>query len=188
MADEVIQPDGGDQHQETETIKASLGWRAALSDTYKDDPWAKEHGKVTDFFESAVKVKAERDDLNAKLEKAIFKPGKGATDEEITAYRKAMGIPSKPDEYEFPETEGVEHDPKMMEWASKVFFEAGLSKEQGALISKSWDGFVQGMMQAEEELRENTRKEALETLKEEWGAEFKGNMELIKRGWKAYCL
>jgi hypothetical protein len=166
---------GGDNNQQSQ----SLGWRAALSDEFKEHEYVKQFENPTAFVKDALVNKD-------KLSKAIFKPGKGASDEEMASYRKAMGIPDKPDDYEFPQTEGVKHDEKMVQWARGIFHQAGLDKEQAGLIAQAWDGFVKGLTEADEAAQTEAVKEAEKQLKEEWGDKYDQNLEYTKRGWKKF--
>ena len=181
VTDTQAQDQGLDQAK-----NASLGWRASLSDEYKEHEWIKGFDKPTKFAAAAVDLKTQHEALEAKMKDAIFKPGKGATDEELIAYRKAMNIPEGPDGYEFPKTEGVEHDDEMMKWAGTTFHAAGLSKEQGALISQAWDKMVDGMVKAEQDALIEGIKNAETVLKAEWGAEYDGNLELMTRAYKYF--
>lgn len=187
MADQVTdqvtdtQDQGSDQGDQ-----ASLGWRSALSDEFKENDFVKGFEKPTDFVKAALEIKTKQENLESKMEGAIFKPGEGATEEEVAAFRSAMGIPETPDDYEFPETEGLEQDEQVMEWARGTFHKAGLSKEQAALISQSWDGFILGMEQANEDASKEAFKTAQESLKTDWGADYDGNLELSHRAYKFF--
>lgn len=181
MEDQVTDIQNQDQ-----TVNQNLGWRAGLPDDYKEHEWAKSFTKVGDFYADAVKVKDERDSLNTKLETAIFKPGENATEEEIATYKKALGVPDSPDVYEFPKGEGVEHDEAMINWAKDIFHKADLRPDQAALISQSWDGFIKGLEDAQEEIRVNESKASEEALKKEWGAKYDENLEFTKRGWNKF--
>lgn len=175
---------GADQGQDQGQM--ALGWRSALSDEFKEHDFVKGFEKPTDFVKAALDIKTEKEGLETRMKNAIFKPGKGATDDEITAFRKAMGIPDKAEDYDFPSGDGVEHDEQMISWAQKVFHEAGLSKEQGALIGQAWDGFVKGLVEQQEQSSAEAIKTASDKLKEEWGADFDKNMEFTKRGWQKF--
>jgi hypothetical protein len=173
----------GDQDQGTQD---SLGWRAALSDEFKEHEFVKTFTKPTDFVKSALEIKTERDSLKTKLGEAIFKPGENAKPEEIAAYRKALGVPESPDEYEFPKGEDVEHDENMISWAKGLFHKVGLTKEQGSVISQSWDGFIKGLVEAENAEAEKAKSEAETKLKGEWGADYTKNVELTRRAYKHF--
>jgi len=116
----------------------------------------------------------------------FFKPGENATPEEQAAYHKALGVPESADGYEFPKGEGVEHDDKMIGWAKETFKSANLSVEQGAAISQAWDGFMQGMEQAQKEAEEQGVKDADEALKTEWKSDYDKNIAETQRGYQAF--
>jgi hypothetical protein len=183
----------GNQGGQDELDGGSLGWRAALPDEFKNHDLVKNYTKPGDFVKDAVGFKTELDSAKTQLESAIFKPGDNATDEEKNAFYKALGVPEKPADYEFDKTEGLDNDPKMIDWARGVFKQANLTKEQGKLISTAWNGFVKGIQEqtaeaekAETQKVETARQEAETKLKTEWGAEFDKNIEFTKRGFKKF--
>lgn len=166
-----------------------LGWRAALPNEFKEHEYVKTFNKPGDFVKSALEVKTERDALKTRMEGAIFKPGENAKPEEIAAYRKAMGVPEKATEYQFPATEGRENAPEMVSWAQKVFHEAGLSGEQAAKIGAGWNEFLTSMVKANDTKAIKDRDEATVALKKELGSEekFKESIELTGRLLKAHA-
>lgn len=143
-------------------------------------------GDVAKNFIELKGKASEADGLKARLEGAIFKPGKDAKPEEISAYQKAMGVPEKPEEYEFPKGEGTVHDEQMVTWARDVFHKAGLTKDQGAVLSQAWDGFIQGISQADKEATKKGIEDANKTLDTKWGAEKEKNLEITRRGFAAF--
>ena len=143
-------------------------------------------GKVTELDGSAKTLEGNVKDLEGKLKNSIPKLGEKATDEEKANYFTALGVPGKSEEYEFPKGEGVEHDENMIAWARDVFHKAHLSKDQGALISQAWDGFIQGMSKSETEASEKAKTEAEDKLKTDWGADYDKNVEFTKRGWQKF--
>ena len=176
---------GGDQGGDQ-----GAGWTAALPDEQKGNEYVKTFEKPGDFVQASLDLKTEHEGLKAKMDGAIFKPGEDATDDEKSAYRDAMGIPESAEGYEFPKTEGVEQDPKMMEWAAGVFHEAGVSKDAAAHISQQWDGFMQSMEQAMADADLQAEKDGVATaeaaLKEKWGADYDQNIKTAERGYQAF--
>jgi hypothetical protein len=169
------------------------GWISALPDEYKNNDYVKTFQKPGDFVKSALEIKTERDTLNGKLGNAIFKPGENATPEEMAAYHKALGVPDKPDEYEFAKLEGQEHDPKFTEWAKGVFGEAKLTKAQATTISQKWGEYVKAQTEimaqqaaTEKADSEKAIKETTAKLQTEWGAKYNENIELVKRGFQKF--
>lgn len=175
----------GQQGQGSSAVEgaASLGWRAGLPKEYQDHELVKGHARPGDFMSWVVGVKGELDDAKGKLETAIFRPGEGAEEGEVAAFREALGVPKEAKEYEFPAVEGVSNDERMVSWAQGVFHKAGLTKEQAGLIGGEWNAFVKGMSDTEEERAEEARKKAEDVLKKELGTEdkYKEGVELVSR-------
>jgi hypothetical protein len=174
------------QNQGTET--QSLGWRAGLPDDLKENDWAKQFGKVGDFFKDALNIKTQHAELNGKLEKAIFKPGEGAKEEEVKAFYKSLGVPDSKDAYELAKREG--DDPRSLEWFKDTAFKANLTPDQAKMISESFNTFADAFIAENEKLEEvaaeKARTKATEGLKQKWGAEFDKNLEFTKRGWNKF--
>lgn len=179
-------PNQDPTNQNNQTNSDSLGWRAALPDEYKNHDFVKTFTKPGDFVKSALEIKTERDGLKTKMDGAIFKPGEGAKQEEISAFYKSLGVPEKSADYEFPKGEGVEHDENMISWARDTFHKANLTKDQAGVISQAWDGFIQGMANAKDESNKKAVEESTKQLKAEWGADYDKNLEFTKRGWKKF--
>lgn len=172
-----VTPPSGDQGDQTP------GWISALPDEFKQHEFVKTFQKPGDFVKTALEIKTERDGLQAKLANAIFKPGEG---EDRAAFNKALGVPDTPEAYEFPKGDGVEHDEAMVGWARQTFHTAGLNTEQAKVISQAWDGFVQGMAQAQEEAVQTGLREAETALKTDWGADYEKNLEETRRAYTTF--
>lgn len=174
-----VTPLGDQGNQDAEN--QSLGWRSALPDDQKEHEFVKTFTKPGDFVKSALEIKADRDALKGKFDGAIFKPDDQATLEQREAYYRAIGKPEKATEYEFPKTEGVEHDPKMIEWAQSTFHAANLTKDQAKAVSQAWDGFATAIAKADQEAKTKARTEAETALKAELGDQYPVAAELTKR-------
>jgi len=166
--------DQGNNQQQQQASTESLGWRAALPDEYKEHEFVKDTTKPGDFVKKALDVKTERDLLNDKLSKAIFKPDENATDEQKAAYRVAMGIPDKPEDYEIPVPEG--ESTEMADSFRQFAVEKGLPKDMAKETVSWWNGIVQ---KAKEDYAKElkTRSEAIKT---KWGLDYDKNAETIK--------
>lgn len=174
---------GGDQGAGD---KQAPGWISALPDEFKTNDYVKGFEKPGDFVAAALALKAEHEGLKPRLEKAIFKPGEDATDEQRAAYYKALGVPESADGYEFPKGEGIEHDEKMIGWAKETFKAANLNTEQASTISKAWDGFMQGMAEAQKTAEAEGIKTADDALKAEWKSDYDKNIAETQRGYQAF--
>lgn len=182
MTDQVTDIQNQDQSGNVE----SLGWRAALPDELKTNEFVKTFTKPGDFVKSALDIKAEADGLKSKLANAIFKPGDGSNEEEVKAFRTALGVPDTPDGYEFPEVEGVQHDEQMVSLFSNLFHKAGVGKEAAAVISEGWDNFVKEAQAAQLQKRTQETQEAETKLKSEWGNSYDANIELTRRSFQKF--
>jgi hypothetical protein len=187
MADGQVTDTTTDQaNQQQQQQQQSLGWRAALPDDLKEHEYVKTFSKPGDFVKSALEVKTERDALKGKLESAIPKLTDKPTPEEIASYRKAMGVPEKPEDYGFPKAEGVEHDPKMVSWAQNLFHSLNLSKAVGERISAEWDQFMKGMVSEEDRLAKEATEKATADFRKQFtnDGDFKAAVELTRRYWE----
>lgn len=171
----------GDQANQEQQNQESLGWRAALPAEFKEDAYVKTFTKPGDFVKSALEIKAEHDSLKTKMDGAIFKPDEKATPEQWADYYKALGKPEQPTEYEFPVTEGINRDPKFVEWAQKTFHEIGLPKEMGQKVAAQYDAFTLAMEKANQEAVARSRADAETAIKTELGAEYPVAVELTTR-------
>ncbi len=160
-----------------------LGWLSALTTEQQANDWVKGHSKPPEFVDSALKLKTENEALKSKVEKATFKPGENATKEEIATYRKAEGIPDKPEDYVFPEIEGSKNSPEMVKWAQGVFHEAELSKDKAEFLGKSWNSFMKQMGDEQDKSLKEAKEAAEKKAKEELGGEekYKEASELVTR-------
>lgn len=183
-----VNVDTTNQDQNTNQDQSqSLGWRAGLPDDLKSHESFTPYKTVGEFAKAHIETAGKVSELEGKLGSAIFKPGDDATPEQREQFYRSIGKPEKPDAYEFPKAEGIEHDPKMVEWAQKTFHEANLNTDQAKAVSQAWDGFMGQMAKADQEARERAVKEAETSLKTEWGADYDKNCELAKRAFKTFA-
>ena len=172
--------DGGDS--------GKLGWKTELPESQRQHEAFATYASKSDLFKGHMDLYSSNKDLSQKLSEvegklgnAIFKPGDGATAEESEAYYRKLGKPEKSEEYEFPKSEGVEHDPKMIEWAQSTFHKANLTKEQASVIGKSWDDFMGNFEKSMKEANDKARSDAETAIKAELGEEYPKAQELTKR-------
>lgn len=83
--------EGGDKKADTQ---AEQDWRDLAAGEDK-----KLRNRLGQFTSVTDLAKAEFE-ARQKLSNAIFRPGKGAKDEEVAAFRKALGVPEAADKYE----------------------------------------------------------------------------------------
>ena len=151
-------------------------WTADLPDDLK------ETGKR--FTSKADAVRAIND--FRKRESQVRVPGKNATPEEIATYQKAIGIPEKPEEYEFSDLpEGLELTEEVKasraEWA-KSFQKLGIPKEAAKEISRLANEKSLREIKAQQEADKAFAKQQEDALHSEWkGEEYDRNKTLANR-------
>ena len=111
--------------------------------------------------------------LKAKVEKAIFKPGEGATPEDIAQYKEQMGIPSDVNAYEFDAPpEGVEAQEEFQTWFKDISLKTNLSKEQAKVLYNEWNQLQLKGIEAEEAARKEAFEAVEKELHKEYGADY----------------
>ena len=151
-------------------------WRQAIQDE-DGKKFAADSTDINHLVRRAV-------DLRKQVSNAIIRPGKDAKPEQIAAYHKALGIPEKPEDYEFPElskedlTEEVQQSRKV--WSSR-FHELGVSKTAAKKLSGLLNEDLTKAMQAQQKA-DKDYAEAQETqLREEWKGDYDKNKTIANR-------
>lgn len=168
-------------------------WAAQLPTDLKANPTWTQYKTVGDLGKTHLdllgKVKdlegktAKMTELEGRLQNSVPKLKPDATKEEVQAFFSALR-PVKAEEYDFPKGEGIDHDPKMIEWARETFFNAGLSKQQASIISEQWNSFISEFNKKLVQQEQDDLKAETEKFKQELGKEYDKNMELAKRFFK----
>lgn len=149
----------------------SLGWRAGLPAELRDHEWLKGFSKVGEFATAALELKGRAD-------KAIVPPGEQATEEERTAYYKALGVPDTVDGYTFDSAqvpEGFKLTDEVTAWVKDFAHKNHLTgaQAQGLLVEMAnrANGALRAQAQADqqEEAQEKAaRNAALSNLRQTW--------------------
>jgi hypothetical protein len=161
----------------TETPKLA-GWTAGLAADLRD-----QHGEYLQGYKTVSDLFRDHISLKEKAENAgPAKPGEGATEEEIAAYREKMGIPAKAEEYELGDLpKGLQRDEALDQWFRGSALEAGLNGEQAKALYSAWNGLMAERVSALQEAAAESKKQVEVQLKKEYGSEYDGNMALAKR-------
>lgn len=125
-------------------LSFTAGWQESLPEDLR--PTAANYKDLPSLVKSLVHTKQL---ASGKMDGYIKVPGEGATTEEVTAYRKAQGVPDTPDAYELKKPEGelgnFYNEDEVKAFAAKAA-ELGLTKAQAAglmdmrlNISKEYD-------------------------------------------------
>lgn len=142
--------------------------------------------KVQEFDGKTKTLEGKIVNLEGRIANSIPKLTDKATDEDKVAYRKSMGIPDKPEEYEFPEVDGQKNHPGTVEWARKMFHETGVPKDMAAKIAVGFNQYINGLVKADLEVKKKSQEDAETKMKVELGAAYDGRVELASRFWKKH--
>lgn len=164
------------------------------------DPWYK--GVVSDDLLQDDKVRSFADKyksleealkgaghLATKIgEKGVRVPGEDADPNEVSQFYQALGRPEEPTGYSWEKPEDVPIDEETFEQARTALHAAGLSDSQFAKVMDFYTGQTQQQMEAAQKQQEQALDKTLETLREQWGADFDKKMSatnhlINQQGW-----
>lgn len=94
-----------------------------------------------------------------------------------------LGAPKEAKGYELPRDE-KSSDPKFLEWAEGTFFKNSLTKSQAASLTNDFNEYIKTQTQAQVEANNNGILQADAKLKNEWGAAYDSNVNLVRQGAK----
>jgi hypothetical protein len=149
---------------------AASSWREGLPDDIKADPTLGKYSDVTNLAKAHI-------ELQKKIgQKGIFKPGEGASKEEINAFREAMGIPTDISKYDLGKFEGVEVDASIVDWAKEQGLRRGIDPSEMRGIITDYMKLDAANEATQENLIKEDIKEGYVGLRKEWGDAFDRNL------------
>lgn len=104
--------------------------------------------------------------------------GKNASAEEVTAWRKENGVPETADKYNL----GIKVDGLDQELLSRVYkaaHESNQTPEQLTSTMKAWKTVAETMAEKRAATDAQVQKDSEDTLRAEWGTEFRRNINLV---------
>lgn len=127
-------------------------------------------------------VEAAKKDRDAARSKTAIKLPDNPTDEELAAYRKENGIPDAPDGYMQSLPEGL-----VVGDADKPYVDQFLAKMHATnappaianAALETYYGIVEEQQAALNDAANAAKNESIETLREEWGADYKRNLNVM---------
>lgn len=95
-----------------------------------------------------------------------------------------LGRPEKPEDYGLPVPDG--DDGEFAKVAAGVFHKAGVPKGMAGQIASAINEHVAGAMKARSDALQAEAAQALDALKQEWGADYSKREELSRRAFREY--
>jgi hypothetical protein len=133
--------------------------------------------------------------VGKKLDNVIQKPGEKATDEEKAAYRaqlaKEMGVPDKPEAYQFQKPqlpEGMSYDEEFESAIKPAMLAAGITPDGANKLYDAYNQFQTQRFQAAQEAMQQQFDNESATLKKAWpGTAFMENSRLAFNALNEYA-
>lgn len=151
-------------------------WRTQLAGG--DEKAAKQLSR----YASPQEVWKKARELEVKVSSGALRPllGKDASAEEVSEYRKAWGIPEKPEGYDIGVTDKMQPETKaLLDKALPVAHSLNLTPDQTKGVMKFLNENAVGVKAQQIERDEKAREDGTELLRNEWGPEYKRNINLI---------
>lgn len=155
---------GAEGNQGAGTDGAKPGWLAGVKVELRD--------KVEQFKTPSELAQAFIDSAG-KLETSLAIPGDNATDEEKAAFRKALGVPESPDNYELEHgelPEGMSKDEAFETWFRETAHDLGLSKTQAKILFDKYSNRLSERFTEVANARKAAKQKTEETLIEKLGS------------------
>lgn len=178
----------GDQVAEGQGDQQTLGWRAELPDPLKQHEAFLPYKTKNELWNGHIDTVTKLKETEGKLANSIPKLGENPTEEEVSSFRKAVGIPETPDGYEFvrPDLpEGIEVSKEIESAFRSKFHDLGIPAQAGKELYNYYMNFWLGALKADGEAKMQAVEEGIANLEKEWGSrdseQYKANMTLMGR-------
>lgn len=161
-------------------------WAAQLPDTLKGNETLSQFKTIGDLGSKYLEVDGKYAQLNEKLTTSyIPKLGDNPTAEEIQAYRQAIGVPEKPEDYKLEKPalpEGMPYDEALEKTFKETAIALNLSNQQVQGIYKMFLDYDLKMNEEANKFISENREKAVNTLKDIWkGDSYSTKTEETKR-------
>lgn len=180
METEQIDEDTSDETSEDEETLEFDTWRDLIQDSD-----LQKHAERFNSVDDLVQANLES---RKKLSKSVTVPGKNASDEDLSSYREALGVPVDVDGYEFPLEDGVERTEEMMDaedhW-SNIFLDNNIPKETADVLVQEFKTEIGRIFEQKAANDETYAKHAEETLRREWEDDYDKNIIFASRASEA---
>lgn len=180
-ATETVEPTvGGTEETITQTPEpAEFDWRAEMSGG--NEEYLKALSRYTNP-EAATKALIDAKKALRERTPEVTTLTEDSTEEEVKAYRKAMGIPEEVGGYETGFSEGFEvsdADQALFDNFKQTAHNANFTEPQLKAAAEWYENLTAETEQARNEHEHNVRVETQAELRAEWGGEYKSNINAL---------
>lgn len=168
-------------------VDAPKPWLEQIETSLRGHEALKDVTDVNHLTKTYITQREENASLKGKLETSIKLPGKDAKPEEMAAYRKAMEVPDKPEDYKLEKPqlpEGLPYDDSIEGWFKQTMHENNVAQ---SAVQKVFSGYINLMSEQYNAIQQHNKQyvdDLMLDVKKEWGADYAVNDELAKRGQK----
>jgi len=167
----VVEPPAGDWAPD---------WRSKISPDAKHQKTLERFDSPKSMFESYMALRQKLD--SGELKPVTDYPADGKPEQQAE-WRKAHGIPDTPEGYEPEFDDGLvigEHDKPIVEGFLKAAHASNASPEQVNKIMHWYYEEQERMLAAQEEKDTEFLRESEDTLRAEWGGDYRANINMIR--------
>lgn len=118
--------------------------------------------------------------LIGRKSEGMTKPGEGASEEEIKAWRRHIGVPETPDGYSVPDAYKDSYDEESFKEFAKFAHQHNIPPDTAQELLKYQDAIYRKQNEEFGRQIEDASKKAQEYFQKEWGARYNDNALLIK--------
>lgn len=166
--------EGSDKTSQAKEIEAPA-WTSQLSEDLRNNQdfikQVSKFGKISDLAKSYS-------ELEAKLGKAIVKPGKDASDEERESFYQQLGKPKSADKYSITDENAAAF--------RDVAFKNNLTDEQATALYAQFNEIGKNMLQQAQMEKAVKAKATDDALRAEWGNNYDAKITMLQRGVNTY--
>lgn len=163
------------------------GFAKLVGDEYAGHAEIKNAGNLQTFVKNHFNLVKK---LGEKTEGMVKIPGEKATEDEVKAYRTAIGVPDNADGYQFEKPqlpEGMSFDEGLEKGFKAMALELNLNAKQAAGLYKMYNDYQMGLHQSVMDADTQNTTTAQEALKKEWGGKYQDNVNLSLKAMNTFA-
>lgn len=175
----------------SEGLTFASGW----ADSIQDPEFSEVRSMASQFKDLPAVFKAFKETkgkLSERMDGFVKLPGADATEEDIAAYRAAIGVPESKDGYTLKAPdhlpEGIEFHDSMLDGFREFAHEKGIPNDLAQELINFQIQAEAAEIQSIREAQAEQAKAAQDELRKEWGSKFEANSELARRAGQTFGL